>query len=86
MFKALENHKNLKGKFKLRDPRFTARAVDKEAHNGYQDWHRDLDKEVVNKINNNPNFDVKSFTAWLYKRYSQSDLARRFPGGLGENK
>lgn len=86
VFDALEDHKNLKGKFKLRDPQFTARAVDKEAHNGYQDWHKKLDEEIVNHIRNEEHLTPKDFAAWLYKRYRQPDLAKRFPGGLGTNK
>jgi hypothetical protein len=41
---ALEKHPLLKGIYKPRDNRFVTQAIDKEAHKGYQTWHRDLDK------------------------------------------
>jgi hypothetical protein len=84
--KALENHDKLKGVYKLRDPRFTARAATPEAHNGYQDWHVALDKEVAKYIRENKDLDPKKFESWLRKRYMKPDLVERFPGGLGENK
>lgn len=84
--KALERHEKLKGLYKLRDPRFTARAATLEDHNGYQKWHQNLDDEVVEYIEKTPGLDPKKFESWLGKRYRKSDLAERFPGGLGENK
>ncbi len=43
IFKALQQHKNLRGKYEARDSRFVTRAKDQQAHCGYQSWHRDLD-------------------------------------------
>jgi len=46
--RALDSHPTLKGLYQPRDPRFTTQAIDVAAHRGYQHWHRQLDKEVVN--------------------------------------
>lgn len=86
VFEALEKMPKLKGNFKLRDAQFAARAATREAHVGYQKWHQALDKEVVRYIEKTPDLDPKTFASWLYKRYMQPDLAKRFPGGLGANK
>jgi hypothetical protein len=51
--KAIEVHKTLKNLYKYKDPRFVTRAKDLESHSGYQDWHRKLDEEVAEWINNN---------------------------------
>jgi len=53
--RAIDNHPILKGLFAKRDNRFVTQAVDGAAHRGYQRWHRDLDDEVVEWIQNNPN-------------------------------
>jgi hypothetical protein len=80
----LEKHPTLKGKYTARDPRFTTRAVDKEAHKGYQKWHRDFDKEVVEWLGREENKAATpaQFEAWLRWRYSQPDLKARFPIGF----
>lgn len=80
---ALERHVNLRGKYRLRDPRFEAIASNKQAHNGYEDWHRDLDKEVVAWINKNTYATEEMFETWLRKRYNEPDLKARFPDGFG---
>jgi hypothetical protein len=79
---AIEKHPKLKGKYKYRDPRITSRAVDKAAHNGYEDWHRKLDEEVANWIGNHKKATPKEFEAWLRWRYSQPDVKARFPQGF----
>jgi hypothetical protein len=43
---ALAAHPTLKGLYQPRDPRFVARAKDRESHCGYQGWHRDIDAEI----------------------------------------
>jgi RHS repeat-associated protein len=79
--KALANHPSLKGKYVPRDPRFTTQACDKAAHNGYQKWHRDLDQEVIDWIQDplNSSATPAEFEAWLRWRYSQPDLKSKFP-------
>lgn len=82
VYMALEKHHTLKGLYKLRDPRFTARAATLEDHRGYQTWHRKLDNDIADVLNKNKYMTRKEFEAWLHKRYSKPDLARRFPAGI----
>lgn len=86
VFAAIQKNDKLKGSFKLRDSQFTARAANLEAHNGYQKWHEELDKEIVAKIEAKEFLSAKDFAVWLYKRYKQPDLVKRFPNGLGANQ
>jgi hypothetical protein len=80
--KALEDHPLLKGIYKPRDDRFVTQAIDKAAHKGYQKWHRDLDKEVVDWILGNQKKGPKDFEAYLYKLYAEARLKAIFPNGL----
>ena len=80
--RAIQNHPNLKGAFAKRDPRFVTRAVDGNAHRGYQRWHRDLDDEVVEWIENNPNSTPDDFMSYLRGLYNRPDLCKRFPNGF----
>ena len=61
----VEEHKNLRGKFRPRDKRFESLAIDYEAHHGYEEWHRQLDKEVVDWIRDNRDATEATFEAWL---------------------
>lgn len=78
----LERHKNLKGRYQVRDKRFEVTAATAEAHRGYQAWHRDLDSEVVAWIRNNREVSQLEFESWLRKRYAKPDLIERFPDGF----
>ncbi len=82
--RALDSHPTLRGQFQPRDPRFTTRAIDEAAHRGYQQWHRDLDAEVVRWINDpaNARATPQQFLDWLRQRYNQPDLRARFPNGF----
>jgi len=81
--RALEGHPNLRGHYQARDPRFTTRALNEEAHRGYQRWHRQLDEEVADWIENAPiDTTPQQFEDWLRRRYSQPDLQWRFPNGF----
>jgi hypothetical protein len=81
--KALEADPNLQGQYDLRDPRFTARAADLDAHKGYQGWHRELDQVVADWVNNHPKATTKQFESYVRDLYSKStDLSNRFPGGF----
>jgi hypothetical protein len=82
IFKELEQHPNLAGKYTPRDPRFTTQAIDKAAHNGWPRWHRDLDAEVGQWIRQNQGATKDQFETWLRWRYSQPDLKARFPNGF----
>jgi hypothetical protein len=85
VWKALEDHPNLKGKYKYRDERFMTQALDAESHRGYQQWHRDVDKEVA-KVLRNPDNDwwtEREFESYLRELYNTDPrLVERFPNGL----
>jgi hypothetical protein len=78
----LEQHGTLKGRYVERDPRFVTRAANKEAHNGYQKWHRDVDKEVINWLDRYTNATPEEFEALLRQIYNRPDMRARFPDGL----
>ncbi len=82
VYDALEKHKNLRGKYQLRDPRFEALAKDAASHRGYEGWHRELDKEVAAWIHEHKNADAAEFEAFLRERYDEKELKKRFPGGF----
>jgi hypothetical protein len=80
--RALERHKNLKGHYKYRDPRFVAQGKDLSAHNGYEKWHIALDKEVAGWIGRNKDATPELFERYLRERYANPDLKSRFPNGF----
>ncbi|MFY0525961.1 Wall-associated protein precursor [Archangium gephyra] len=80
--KALEDHQTLKGQYKPRDERFVTRAVDEKAHCGYQEWHRELDAEVVQWLRRNREATAKQFEAYLRLIYNRPDMLARFPHGF----
>lgn len=82
IFEALERHPNLKGVYKHRDSRFVTQAVDKAAHNGYQTWHIELDKEIASHIDRNRTLTAAQFEAYLRQRYAEPKLKAAFPNGL----
>jgi hypothetical protein len=82
IFKALEQHENLKGYFKPRDPRLVTKAKDEESHCGYQEWHRQVDEEVIRWLKEEPEATVEEFIARLREIYSRPDMLRRFPRGF----
>ncbi len=80
--KALEAHETLSGHYKPRDPRFVTRAVDEQAHCGYQDWHRKVDAEVIDWLERYRKATPKEFEAFLREIYRRPDMLRRFPHGF----
>ena len=80
--RALDDHSNLAGKYKIRDPRFTTRAKDLSLHRGYQKWHRGLDDEVVGWLEQHRKAAPKEFEDFLRRCYNKHDLKNRFPNGL----
>ena len=80
--RALETHATLRGRYGERDPRFVTRAADKESHSGYQQWHRDLDDEVIEWLATYRTATPAQFEAYLRHRYTQPDLRARFPDGF----
>jgi hypothetical protein len=79
---ALKKHDTLSGHYEPRDPRFVTRAVDEQAHCGYQEWHRKVDAEVIAWLRNRPRATAKEFEAFLREVYSRPDLLKRFPHGF----
>lgn len=82
--KAAEKHPTLSGAYRRRDPRLVSRAADKEAHYGYQTWHRELDKEVVDWLESpeNQQATVEEFERFLRSLYDRPEMKKRFPEGL----
>jgi hypothetical protein len=80
---ALERHDVLKGVYKYRDNRFVTQAIDKAAHKGWQTWHRDMGKKVVDWIYENEKATPAQFEAWLRNLYkTDKTLDWRFPNGF----
>lgn len=79
---ALERHATLRGHYTERDPRFVTRAADKESHNGYQRWHRDLDEEVIKWLDDYDDVTPQEFEAFLRSIYNQPAMRARFPDGF----
>jgi hypothetical protein len=80
--KKLEEHPTLKGLYKPRDPRFVTQAKDEQSHCGYQEWHRDVDKEVVDWLTRNSKATPQQFMDKLREIYSRPEMLSRFPDGL----
>ncbi|HYH97319.1 hypothetical protein [Hyalangium sp.] len=78
----LEKHTTLQGHYKERDPRFVTRAKTTEDHNGYQKWHREVDKEVIRWLDENPKATPQRFENYLREVYSRPDMIKRFPNGF----
>ena len=82
VWKALEKHPKLRGKYRYRDSRWVVRAIDRSSHIGNQNWHIDLDNEIVDWITNNPSATQEQFETFVKGRYGLPDLLKRFPLGL----
>jgi len=80
--KGLSRHPTLKGLFEPRDPRFVSRAKDEQSHCGYQEWHRKVDKEVVDWLEQFPKATPKQFMDKLREIYSRPEMKARFPNGF----
>ena len=72
----------LKGRYTERDPRFATRAADKDSHNGYQKWHRDVDDEVIDWLDRYIHATPEEFEALLRQIYNRPEMRARFPDGL----
>jgi hypothetical protein len=80
--KELKDHPTLKDHYKERDPRFVTRAADKDSHNGYQHWHRDVDKEVIRWLKKYQKATPAEFEALLREIYTRPGMRMRFPDGF----
>ncbi len=72
----------LKHLYRYRDPRFVAKAKDLKAHCGWQDWHRNLDREIAKWIKERQKLTPEQFEAYLREVYRRPDLRARFPNGF----
>ncbi|HYO67452.1 MAG TPA: Wall-associated protein precursor, partial [Archangium sp.] len=79
--RALKQHPILRGLYKARDKRFVAQAKDEESHCGYQQWHRDVDREVVDWLIEHSKATSKQFEDFLREIYSRPEMLARFPKG-----
>jgi len=82
IYNALQDHPILNNQYLPRDKRFQTQANNTDAHNGYQTWHRDLDKEIKEWIKDTPEATPSSFENKLRERYNEQDLKDRFPDGF----
>lgn len=78
----LNNHRILQGAYKARDPRLVAQAKDEEAHCGYQQWHRDVDDEVIEWLKMNKTATSRKFEDFLREIYARPEMRARFPHGF----
>jgi hypothetical protein len=78
----LEQHDVLRGLYKPRDGRFKTRAKDSASHCGYQDWHRKVDKEVVEWLAKERRATPEQFMRFLREIYNRKEMRERFPKGF----
>lgn len=82
IWRALQNHRILVGRYVARDARFVARAADDLAHRGYQQWHRQIDDEVIQWLRGHADATADEFEAFLRGIYNRPEMRERFPRGL----
>jgi hypothetical protein len=80
--RALLKNRNLMDHYVERDPRFVTRAADKASHKGYQQWHRDVDREVIDWLKGNRYATPAEFEAKLREIYNRPEMRARFPDGF----
>ena len=75
---ALNRHKTLSGLFDRNGS--LVQALNREAHIGYQTWHREIDRIVVEWLNNPKNINAtpREFWKMLYALYDTEDMINRF--------
>ena len=74
--KAANGNPNLKGQVTRNSG--TLKALTKEAHQGYQTWHRELDDKVVTWITKNKTASLSDFTNYMNQLYGTDDMIARF--------
>jgi len=82
VWKELERHLVLKGRYSYRDDRFTTRAKDLKSHCGYQNWHRQVDEEIARWLRDNGKATAEQFEAYLRQVYARPELQARFLNGF----
>ncbi|WP_225410854.1 hypothetical protein [Stigmatella hybrida] len=59
-----------------------AKAKDESSHCGYQEWHRKVDKEVIDWLDKYPQATPEQFMRFLREIYKRPDMLKRFPRGF----
>ncbi|HEX8702840.1 MAG TPA: Wall-associated protein precursor [Myxococcaceae bacterium] len=80
--RVLARHATLAGLYEPRDERFKTQAKDKASHCGYQKWHRDVDKEVIEWLRKEAKATPEQFEKYLREIYNRPEMRKRFPNGL----
>ena len=78
--KALAGHPNLAGNYLRNNKDFIYRASNAAAHNGYQTWHRVIDRELVDWIETRLTAGPGDFLATIREIYSRPEISARIPG------
>ena len=73
---ALSRHSTLAGKFNRGD--YIVKALNENAHKGYQAWHRAYDLKVVNWLAKNKFATVGEFKSLMNAIYKTADMVSRF--------
>ena len=78
---ALNNHQTLAGM--LDRSQAVVQAMTREAHLGYQNWHRFIDNTMINWLQDPLHREATANQFWgeLYKLYNTPDLIDRFGQG-----
>ena len=79
IMRALANHP-LGGLFERAES--VVQALTKDAHRGYQQWHRTIDNHMVNWLIQHPNASPNEFWKEMYRMYNNKDLIQRFGEGV----
>lgn len=82
VWRFLERHPIPRGVFRARDPRFTTKAIDKAAHNGYDAFNRALDAEIKEWIRDHPQMTPDQFVEYLRSVYQRPEVRAHYPQGL----
>ncbi|RNC79741.1 MAG: hypothetical protein ED557_14585 [Balneola sp.] len=77
ILRALNSHPKLKNVFQRDD--YVYKALNADAHKGYQKWHRLYDETVVKWVQNNPSASRQDFLKYLHNLHQQQWLRTRIP-------
>jgi hypothetical protein len=79
VFRSLTDNSNVSAEFRDNYKRFTTQAADLASHNGYQTWHREIDKAMENWLAKRPKATETEIIDELKRLYSDPDISKRFP-------
>jgi hypothetical protein len=58
------------------------KAKDEDAHCGYQEWHRNVDRKVTEWLRRETDASPEEFIAFLRELYGRPEMRARFPNGF----